>query len=231
MVRVFPFLDLCFQRNPTYRIIDDLHGEQGSQEPEDIQSAGKAHGGENDEEDQGVACIRADDDIDAEEQGEVKGQGYGGEKAAEALFALLQVGDLPRQQEDEGDLQHLRGLDADAAEADPAAVSRIACLAEKAQGCQQQKVEAQQQIPAVCDHVRVDQGKDHEEHEAQDQREDLHRHVAPVFIGAGGAVNEDQAEDRGGDAEQQQGRIRHAQIIDRHFSQPLHASASFRLSL
>ena len=123
---------------------------------------------------------------------------------------LLQVLQLPRQHDDEGDLHDLHRLQVhgEIFDAQPRAIAGAAVHAQgRFQQQDQHKAAAQQPLPVLADLVQIQHAHEDVGHDAQSQRRDLYD---DVFIGvgvAGGAGDHQAAEKGRAGAERQQHQI------------------------
>ena len=129
------------------------------------------------------------------------------------VVVLAQIADVLRHDDDVDDLEHLAGLDADGAEAQPALVAGVVREAEGDQRQQQQGADRVQDDPLVGDQVDVQHREQHEQRHADQDRQHLDHQKAHTALGAvgRGAGDDDEAEDRADQAEQQQRDVRPVQ--------------------
>ena len=98
-----------------------------------------------------------------------------GEHRVEVLI-FLQIGYLLGHQYDKHDLDDLRRLNADAEKAQPAGVAGIARNAERDEQQKEERLKADQELPAACNDAHVENGQNIVEEKTEDKREDLDRH-------------------------------------------------------
>ncbi len=112
------------------------------------------HGKEDAHDDCCGAKVRGDADDQNEDDAEVARHLDNGEEGVEILI-LFKIGHLFGGDHNINDLDDLRGLDADACEADPALVAGAVILTEDDQRHQKQKVDDTQHLPLLAQEVRV----------------------------------------------------------------------------
>ena len=137
----------------------------------------------------------------------------GGAEGLQVLLLLPEPLDLLGQQEDKGDLHHLRraDLEGDAGEFQPGPVAGVA---RHAQGRFQQENEAhikgQNPLPLPGDGLQVQHGEEDIDADPKSQGRALDDHPPQALVGGhvpGGAVHQRDAIQRGGDAQTQQHQI------------------------
>ena len=116
-----------------------------------------------------------------------------GEHRVEVLI-FLQIGYLLGHQHDKHDLDDLRRLNADAEKAQPAGVAGIARNAERDEQQKEERLKAEQELPAACNDAHVENGQNIVEEKTEDKRKDLDRHERVQRIRLRGAADERDAE-------------------------------------
>ena len=156
------------------------------QEPVQLEARDEHHHHKDKEEDERVSEVAGDAKDHEEKHAEMRRDLRDGEGGGE-IPVIPQKGYVLRGEDDVDDLNDLGGLYADAEEAYPAAVARIALGAEGNEQEKERKFRDQQQRPLVGDDIRVDHSEQEVQHDADDERCDLHVYHGGTVVAACGA--------------------------------------------
>ena len=158
----------------------------------------------------------------------------GGPESGEVALPLPDPLELPRQQQDEGDLHDLRRLDGHGhpVELDPGLVA-VTLPAEGHQQADEAHVEGEEPLPMADELLRIHHGEDEVGKDAEAHGHGLDQEhlqgVGAVHV-AGAAVDQHQAEERGPHAQAQQHQVRLLEEVpDGIFQSVSHGSAPFRI--
>ena len=158
----------------------------------------------------------------------------GGLKDGEGLgeAALLELVELPGQQEHEGELDNLSRLEIDgkAGDVNPALVAVCPLDAQRREGEQyEDDVEDEQELPGLLgDELNVHRGKEDIDQDAQEDGGRLDQDLSVVVAQiARGAENKHQAIARRGDAQAQEKQIAFLKELADRIAQPGQWAASF----
>ena len=139
---------------------------------------------------------------------EVNDEHKNGGQGVQTLLPFLCPAELLGEKQHEAELHQLRGLDADAEEAEPAFVAGAAFHAPETQGEDQPDADDHQDVPALGQQVRIQDGKDEIQEHADDQSADLHHHIPLGLKGAGGAVEDKETENGVDQTKDEQEKVR-----------------------
>ena len=131
------------------------------------------------------------------------------------VFVFLEVGQLLGQDDDVGELDYLRGLDAYAEEAQPAVVARVALGAEEDERDEQGGAQAVEPYPVLREDVHVYDCDGDEKQDAQHQRQALDDDVlrASVVVGLRSARDDYDAVYSADDADSEEKHVRPAHEV------------------
>ena len=180
-------------------------------EPPQGKACHEGHHHEDQQEHQRVAHIAGNNKVQSRYPQRMTSHIKGGGKGSQIPFFLPEPLELPGQQDDEGDLHHLRRADAhrQKGEFQPCGIAGIVADAKgRFQQQDKQHIERRDPLPSLDEHFQVDHGNAEIHHDADEQRRRLYDDLPVIVVVPGGAVDHGDAEHRRGAAKPQQDQVR-----------------------